>query len=104
MPIASLRLSDRKDTGLKPGVLYPLVDVERISRYVSSNREPVVTMLAGFSVSKGHAFVVKAFRNAVSHCGGSGLRLVLMGAAEDVTTTLYVKHLITMARGFGIHR
>jgi hypothetical protein len=61
-------------------------------------------MLAGFSASKGHVFVVKAFRDAVSHCGGSGLRLVLMGAAENVTTTLYVKYLMTTARGLGIHR
>jgi hypothetical protein len=61
-------------------------------------------MLARSSVSKGHAFVIKAFRDAVSRCGGSGLRLVLMGAAEDVTSMLYVKHLMTMARGLGIHR
>jgi hypothetical protein len=61
-------------------------------------------MLARFSVSKGHAFVIKAFRDAVSRCGGSGLRLVLMGAAEDVTSMLYVKHLMTMAGGLGIHR
>ena len=93
-----------KTTCLKLGVLYPPVDMERISRYVSGNREPVVAMLARFSASKGHVFVVKAFRDAVSHCGGSGLRLVLMGAAEDVTSMLYVKHLMTMARGLGIHR
>jgi len=78
--------------------------VVRIGRYVSGDREPVVAMLARFSASKGHGFVIKAFKDAVSHCGGSGLRLVLMGAAEDLTSMLYVKHLITMARGFGIHR
>jgi hypothetical protein len=93
-----------KTTCLKLGVLYPPVDMERISRYVSGNREPVVTMLARFSVSKSHVFVVKAFRDAVSHCGGSGLRLMLMGAAENVTSMLHVKRLMTMARGLGIHR
>jgi hypothetical protein len=93
-----------RTTGLRPEVLYPPIDVVRIGRYVSGDREPVVAMLARFSVSKSHAFMIKAFRDAVSRCGGSGLRLVLMGAAEDVTSMLYVKHLMTTARGLGIHR
>jgi glycosyltransferase involved in cell wall biosynthesis len=93
-----------RTTGLKPGVLYPPVDIERIGRYISSKREPVVAMLARFSASKGHGFVIKAFKDAVSNCGGSDLRLVLMGATEDVASKLYVKHLMEMARGLGIRR
>jgi len=73
--------------GIRPEVLYPPIDWELIRRY-ATHKEPIVSMLARFSSSKGQKFVIRAFSKALSLCN-SELELVLMGAAEDLTS-LYI--------------
>jgi glycosyltransferase involved in cell wall biosynthesis len=91
--------------GVRPGVLYPSIDVELIRRYAVSNKEPIVSMLARFNSSKGQDFVIKAFSKAVSICGDEeDLELVLMGAADDLASLSYVKHLMKLSRELGISR
>jgi len=91
--------------GVRPGVLYPPIDTELIRKYAMSNREPIVSMLARFSSSKGQDFVIEAFSKAVSICGNEeGLELVLMGAADDLASLSYVKHLVKLSRELGISR
>jgi glycosyltransferase involved in cell wall biosynthesis len=91
--------------GVRPGVLYPPIDVELIRKYAVSNKEPIVSMLARFSSSKGQNFVIRAFSRALSICGDEeGLELVLMGAADDLTSLSYVKHLVKLSRELGISR
>jgi glycosyltransferase involved in cell wall biosynthesis len=89
--------------GVRPGVLYPPIDVELIRRYAVSNKEPIVSMLARFSSSKGQDFVIRAFSRAVSICGDEeDLELVLMGAADDLVSLSYVKHLMKLSRELGV--
>ena len=91
--------------GVRPGVLYPPIDVELIRKYAVSNREPVIGMLARFSSSKGQDFVIRAFSRALSICGDEeGLELVLMGAADDLASLSYVKYLMKLSRELGISR
>jgi glycosyltransferase involved in cell wall biosynthesis len=91
--------------GVRPGVLYPPIDVELIRKYAVSNREPVISMLARFSSSKGQDFVIRAFSRALSICGDEeDLELVLMGAADDLASLSYVKHLMKLSRELGISR
>jgi glycosyltransferase involved in cell wall biosynthesis len=91
--------------GVRPGVLYPPIDTELIRKYAMSNKEPIVSMLARFSSSKGQDFVIEAFSKAVSICDNEeGLELVLMGAADDLASLSYVKHLMKLSRELGISR
>jgi glycosyltransferase involved in cell wall biosynthesis len=91
--------------GVRPGVLYPPIDVELIRKYAVSNREPVISMLARFSSSKGQDFVIRAFSRALSICGDEeDLELVLMGAADDLASLSYVKYLMKLSRELGISR
>jgi glycosyltransferase involved in cell wall biosynthesis len=91
--------------GVRPGVLYPPIDTELIRKYAMSNKEPIVSMLARFSSSKGQDFVIEAFSKAVSICGvEEGLELVLMGAADDLASLSYVKHLVKLSRELGVDR
>ena len=70
-----------------------------------SNKEPIVSMLARFSSSKGQDFAIRAFSRALSICGDEeGLELVLMGAADDLASLSYVKHLMKLSRELGISR
>ena len=62
-------------------------------------------MLARFSSSKGQDFVIEAFSKAVSICDNEeGLELVLMGAADDLASLSYVKHLVKLSRELDISR
>ena len=89
--------------GVRPGVLYPPIDVELIRRYAVSNKEPIISMLARFSSSKGQDFVIRAFSRALSICGDEeDLELVLMGAADDLASLSYVKHLMKLSRELGV--
>jgi glycosyltransferase involved in cell wall biosynthesis len=60
-------------------------------------------MLARFSSSKGQEFVIRAFSKALSLCN-SELELVLMGAAEDLTSLSYVRRLMSLSRELGVGR
>jgi len=91
-----------KALGIRPKVLYPPIDWELIRRY-ATHKEPVVSMLARFSSSKGQEFVIRAFSKALSICN-SELELVLMGAAEDLTSLSYVKRLMSLSRELGVGR
>jgi alpha-1,2-mannosyltransferase len=89
---------------MRPG-FYPPINVRLIHGYTVSNKEPIVSMLARFSSSKGQDFVIRAFSKAVSICGNEeGLELVLMGAADDLTSLLYVRHLMKLSRELGVDR
>jgi glycosyltransferase involved in cell wall biosynthesis len=91
--------------GVRPRVLYPPIDTELIRKYAMSNKEPIVSMLARFSSSKGQDFVIRAFSRALSICGDEeDLELVLMGAADDLASLSYVKHLMKLSRELGISR
>jgi len=91
--------------GIRPRVLYPPIDVELIRKYAMSNKEPIVSMLARFSSSKRQDFAIRAFSKAVSICGDEeDLELVLMGAADDLTSLSYVKHLMKLSRELGINK
>jgi len=91
--------------GVRPRVLYPPIDTELIRKYAMSNKEPIVSMLARFSSSKGQDFVIEAFSRALSICGDEeDLELVLMGAADDLASLSYVKHLMKLSTELGVSK
>jgi len=91
--------------GVRPRVFYPPIDTELIRKYAMSNKEPIVSMLARFSSSKGQDFVIEAFSRALSICGDEeDLELVLMGAADDLASLSYVKHLMKLSTELGVSK
>jgi len=91
--------------GVRPRVLYPPIDTELIRKYAMSNKEPIVSMLARFSSSKGQNFAIRAFSRALSICGDEeDLELVLMGAADDLASLSYVKHLMKLSTELGVSK
>jgi glycosyltransferase involved in cell wall biosynthesis len=91
--------------GVRPGVLYPPIDTELIRKYAVSNKEPIVSMLARFSSSKGQDFAIRAFSKAASICSDEeDLELVLMGAANDLASLSYVKHLMKLSTELGVSK
>jgi len=86
--------------GFIPRVLYPPVDVNRVSKY-AGEKEPVVSMLARFRSAKGWDFALRVFKELMSMCRVDA-ELYLMGAINNALETRYVRHLIELSRELGI--
>ncbi len=86
-----------KDTlGYVPKVLHPPVDIDRVMKYSSNDKELIVSMLARFGHAKGWDFTLTVFKDLIYKCNINNAKLYLIGSINSNTDIRYIRYLLNL--------